>query len=275
MLAGLEAGRAAAREREAARACRYPAAAETDEKVMSQDTAPRATYDAVIILGSNIRQAGDGYRPVTYEDYDQFGMLAGEIKVIAAVVLCEHDVTDTFVFSTGTSEKTRAAFGSGVPTEAAVYSQDFLSRIGSSNRPDPTIILEDRSVHVQQPYGVYRNHPHKSVDTCGHYVCAIPHATRASALGTSSEEASGYRWHRFSGCGGCYYKIPARHIRGYNQSGVQFTTRTDTSQERGTRASRYEERQVHYSRVPSPRKLGSNAQRVAKRPSLARAGSAR
>jgi hypothetical protein len=148
VLAGLEAGRAAAREREAARACRYPAAAETDEKVMSQDTAPRATYDAVIILGSNIRQAGDGYRPVTYEDYDQFGMLAGEIKVIAAVVLCEHDVTDTFVFSTGTSEKTRAAFGSGIPTEAAVYSQDFLSRIGSSNRPDPTIILEDRSVNT-------------------------------------------------------------------------------------------------------------------------------
>ena len=242
---------------------------------MSQDTAPRATYDAVIILGSNIRQAGDGYRPVTYEDYDQFGMLAGEIKVIAAVVLCEHDVTDTFVFSTGTSEKTsriwlwRSYRSSGVqpgfPEPDRVFEPPRSDH--HSRRPF--------SKHVQQPYGVYRNHPHKSVDTCGHYVCAIPHATRASALGTSSEEASGYRWHRFSGCGGCYYKIPARHIRGYNQSGVQFTTRTDTSQERGTRASRYEERQVHYSRVPSPRKLGSNAQRVAKRPSLARAGSAR
>jgi DUF218 domain len=115
---------------------------------MSRDAAPRARWDALLILGSNIKRDGDGYRPVTYDDYDTFGMLAGEIRIIAAVILHEQSMTSTFVFSTGTSEKTKEILGPNVPSEATVYSQDFLSRIRSSNRPPPAVILEDRSVNT-------------------------------------------------------------------------------------------------------------------------------
>jgi uncharacterized SAM-binding protein YcdF (DUF218 family) len=108
----------------------------------------RAAYGAVIVLGSGIRRAGRGYRPVTYENHDKFGMVAGEIRVIAAVLLYEHDLAGTFVFSTGISERTRAALGRDVPAEAAVYSQDFLRRTRSAGRPDPVVILEDRSVNT-------------------------------------------------------------------------------------------------------------------------------
>jgi uncharacterized SAM-binding protein YcdF (DUF218 family) len=116
--------------------------------VSGQDAAPRPAYEAVIILGSNIKRTGDGYVPVTYDDYDIFGMLAGEIRIIAAVLLFEEGLADTFVFSTGISEKTRAVLGPDVPAEAAVYSQDFLRRAGSSGRPAPTVIVEDRSVNT-------------------------------------------------------------------------------------------------------------------------------
>ncbi len=113
-----------------------------------QNAAPHPAYEAVIVLGSNIKRAGDGYVPVTYDDYDIFGMLAGEIRIIAAVLLFEDNLADTFVFSTGVSEKTRATLGPDVPAEAAVYSQDFLSRASSSGRRAPTVILEDRSVNT-------------------------------------------------------------------------------------------------------------------------------
>lgn len=112
------------------------------------DGASRAAYDAAVILGSGIRRAGGGYRPVTYHDHDEFGMVAGEIRVVAAAVLYEQQLAGTFVFSTGTSEKTRAALGPGVPAEAVVYSEDFLRRTASSARPAPTVILEDRSVNT-------------------------------------------------------------------------------------------------------------------------------
>jgi uncharacterized SAM-binding protein YcdF (DUF218 family) len=105
-------------------------------------------YDAVIVLCSSIRCIGGEYQPVTYRDQDEFGMLAGQIRIVAAVVLYELNVAGTFVFSTGVSEKTRAALGPDVPTEAAVYRQDFLRRIKPSRRPAPVVIAEDRSVNT-------------------------------------------------------------------------------------------------------------------------------
>jgi uncharacterized SAM-binding protein YcdF (DUF218 family) len=120
----------------------------TSAAMSDQNAAPHPAYEAVIILGSNIKRAGDGYVPVTYGDYDIFGMLAGEIRIIAAVLLFEENLADTFVFSTGVSQKTRAVLGPDVPAEAAVYSQDFLKRARSSKRPAPTVILEDRSVNT-------------------------------------------------------------------------------------------------------------------------------
>jgi uncharacterized SAM-binding protein YcdF (DUF218 family) len=105
-------------------------------------------YDAVIVLGMNIRPTAVGFRPASYDDHDEFGMLGGEMNVIAASLLHEQQASGTFVFSTGTSKKTAAAFGPGVPTEAEVYSQDFLQRIKESAHPMPTIILEKNSVNT-------------------------------------------------------------------------------------------------------------------------------
>lgn len=115
---------------------------------MSTDANKSPSYDAVIVLGMNIRKIEAGYRPTTYHDYDEFGMLAGEMNIIAASLLFEQQQASTFVFSTGTSQKTKAAFGPDAPTEASVYSQDFLKRISGTKHPRPTIILEDRSVNT-------------------------------------------------------------------------------------------------------------------------------
>jgi uncharacterized SAM-binding protein YcdF (DUF218 family) len=75
-------------------------------------------------------------------------MLAGDMNVLAAMLLYEHGAADTFVFSTGNSEKTKAGYGPGIPTEAKVYSEDFLARIQNSARPKPTVILEEQSVNT-------------------------------------------------------------------------------------------------------------------------------
>jgi DUF218 domain len=105
-------------------------------------------YDAVIVLGMNIRKTDSGYRPTTYTDHDAYGMLAGEMNVIAATLLFGQGVTQTFLFSTGTSEKTKAAFGPDVPTEAEVYSQDFLRRLGGKPTKHLEVILENKSVNT-------------------------------------------------------------------------------------------------------------------------------
>lgn len=113
-------------------------------------------YDAVIVLGMNITPVQGGFAPTTYKDHDEYGFLAGEMNVIAAVHLYTQDITNTLVFSTGTSKKTKAAYGENAPTEASVYSADFLKRLQAyrdshpeaANLADPIIILEDRSVNT-------------------------------------------------------------------------------------------------------------------------------
>jgi hypothetical protein len=113
-------------------------------------------YDAIVVLGCNITPTTDGYVPAAYTDHDEYGMLAGEMNVLAATLLWAEDAAAAFVFSTGTSAKTIAAYGEDVPTEAEVYSKAFLTRIARmraeqpelAGKPDPVIILEDRSVNT-------------------------------------------------------------------------------------------------------------------------------
>jgi hypothetical protein len=120
---------------------------------MNQADSQDYRYDAVIVLGGNIRRTQTGYASATYTDSDQFGMLGGHIRVIAAAWMYLDRQASVFIFSTGTSEKTKAAFGPGVPTEAEIYSEEFKTLLREL-RPDhpemaqlepPTIILEDRS----------------------------------------------------------------------------------------------------------------------------------
>lgn len=113
-------------------------------------------YDAVIILGCNITPTPTGFAPTTYKDHDEYGMLAGQMNVIAATYLWQQQVSDTFLFSTGTSAKTKAAYGDNVPTEAQVYSRDFLERIQALReiKPElaqldsPHMLLEEKSVNT-------------------------------------------------------------------------------------------------------------------------------
>ncbi|HEX9153700.1 MAG TPA: YdcF family protein [Candidatus Saccharimonadales bacterium] len=124
-------------------------------------------YDAIIVLCTNIRKTADGHRPTTYADYDQYGMLAGEINIVAAVLAYERGLADTFVFSTGSSEKTKAVYGAAVPAEAAVYSAEFLARIKNTDKPMPNVILEDRSVNtysnITECYQIIRQYGWKNV----------------------------------------------------------------------------------------------------------------
>ena len=106
------------------------------------------TYDAVVVLSGGIRKTAEGFAPATYADSDGFGMMGGHLRPLAASLLYAQQVTDTFIFTTGITAKTAAALGANVPSEAAVYSQEFLSLIAGSDHPAPTIILEDRSTNT-------------------------------------------------------------------------------------------------------------------------------
>lgn len=113
-------------------------------------------YEAIVVLGCNITPTETGFAPATYADHDEHGMLAGHMNVIAATLLWAEGASNTFVFSTGTSAKTKAAYGDDAPTEAEVYSKDFLRQIKHmraedaelARKPLPAIILEDRSVNT-------------------------------------------------------------------------------------------------------------------------------
>lgn len=129
-------------------------------------------YDAVLVLGGNITRKADGsFAPSTFADSDIFGMLGGRMRVFAAVWMYLAGEADTFVFSTGTSEKTKAVYGSAVPTEAYLYSEDFKDLLHElqGSRPEikslkkPTIILEDRSKNtvgnIRECFEIIRQHP--------------------------------------------------------------------------------------------------------------------
>jgi hypothetical protein len=113
-------------------------------------------YQAIVVLGCNITLTDQGFAPTTYADHDEYGMLAGQMNVIAAALLWAEGASDTFVFSTGSSAKTKAVYGDDVPTEAEIYSKGFLTRIKQlraedsslKGKPGPTVILEDRSVNT-------------------------------------------------------------------------------------------------------------------------------
>lgn len=160
-------------------------------------------YDAVVVLGRNIRRTPGGFAPSTYQDSDEFGMLGGSIRIPAAAQLYLHSSTTTFVFSTGSSQKTKAAFGADVPTEAEVYSEAFKAEIerlraihpGMQELPPPHIILEDSSVNtvgnIRECFAIIREHPWQRVAI----MSSRDHIPRIEALcaliGTSEPVDSG------------------------------------------------------------------------------------
>jgi uncharacterized SAM-binding protein YcdF (DUF218 family) len=104
-------------------------------------------YDAVIVLSGGIRKTTAGFATTTYADDDGFGMMGGHIRVLAAVALHNQQAAETFVFTSGITAKTIHIFGPDVPSEASVYSKEFLERITPAGAA-PAVILEERSTNT-------------------------------------------------------------------------------------------------------------------------------
>jgi len=111
-------------------------------------------YDVVVVLCGGLSRTGDVYAPTSFSDSDEFGMLGATVRVLAAQKLYWQNAADTFLFSTGVSEKQIAKFGPDVPPESHVYRDHFLAGIKNDHRKSareraaPTVLVEDVSVNT-------------------------------------------------------------------------------------------------------------------------------
>ena len=136
-------------------------------------------YDCIIVLGGNIARTPEGkYIPSTYQHSDEYGMLGGHMRIIAAAWMYLEGQSDTLIFSTGTSEKTKATLGNDVPTEALVYSQEFKRLVADLREKhpellhdgEPTIILEERQEHSGQYSRVFCAYKRAWVEESCHHL---------------------------------------------------------------------------------------------------------
>jgi len=111
-------------------------------------------FDAVIVLcGSIARDPSGTFVPTSYDDSDDYGMLGGAMRVIAAALLYVNRRSSTFVFSAGKSEKTIARLGPDVPAEAGIYRSYFqrmVRELSKAHLDPPTLLLEDRTPNTVQ-----------------------------------------------------------------------------------------------------------------------------
>lgn len=117
----------------------------------------RATsYEAVIVLCGGLAKHGRNFVPTSFANSDAYGMLGGNIRVVAAACLYATNVATTFVFSTGTSQKRRDQFGEHSPPEARIYANYFnhliqqppFSTLQQAPLQKPTIVLETESYNT-------------------------------------------------------------------------------------------------------------------------------
>lgn len=115
-------------------------------------------FDAIAVLcGGLIKHELSGrYLPTDYCHSDQFGMLGGKTRVIAAIRGYFKGLSNRFIFSTGVSEKSKVQFSPTIPPpEAMVYAALFMNVIEKVKRrthypklkdlPNPEITLETAS----------------------------------------------------------------------------------------------------------------------------------
>ncbi|HSX29633.1 MAG TPA: YdcF family protein [Candidatus Saccharimonadales bacterium] len=111
-------------------------------------------YNVVIVLCGGLSKTAGVYAPTSFSDSDEFGMLGATVRVRAAQELYWRGVADTFLFSTGVSEKQIAKFGPNVPPESHIYRDYFLAGIKNDHRklahepPAPKVLVEDASVNT-------------------------------------------------------------------------------------------------------------------------------
>lgn len=111
-------------------------------------------FDVIAVQSAGLRRLDDGtYRTTLYTDRDDFGMLGGFVRVLAAEELFWQKPDLPFVFCNGKSAKQIAKFGPNVPTDAEIHEEQFVQDILRDQRhtlttPQPTTFLENTSVNT-------------------------------------------------------------------------------------------------------------------------------
>ncbi len=118
--------------------------------------------DVITVQSGGLRKSGDNtYASTLYTDVDDFGMLGGFVRVLAAEELYWRDPATPFIFCNGKSAKQIAKFGPDVPTDAEIYAEEFRQGVvqdargqtREANLPEPKILLEDTSVNTVESIG--------------------------------------------------------------------------------------------------------------------------
>lgn len=117
---------------------------------MSETLGSPSNIDIVLCAGTH--KVGDVYMPTTYEQGDGFGMLGGEMRVLAAVARAQAGLSERVLFSGGKSKKGNAGRGGAhvpAPAAAAVYGSQFsdIMRTETDLLPiqQPTVLLDTHS----------------------------------------------------------------------------------------------------------------------------------
>lgn len=121
-----------------------------------------AELDVITVQSAGLRKTDEGaYAPTLYNDGDDFGMLGGHMRVLAAQELYWEQPAIPFVFCNGKSAKQIAKFGPDVPSDAEIYAAAFEQGVRNDPRahsPGATplnldIFLEDTSVNTVASIG--------------------------------------------------------------------------------------------------------------------------
>jgi len=113
--------------------------------------------DVITVQSAGLRKLPDGtYASTLYTDTDDFGMLGGFVRALAAQELYWQRPAVPFVFCNGKSAKQIAKFGPDVPTDAEIYAKEFQEGIDGDEREQtqaPQILLENTSVNTVASIG--------------------------------------------------------------------------------------------------------------------------
>jgi uncharacterized SAM-binding protein YcdF (DUF218 family) len=117
-------------------------------------------YDAVVVLGANVKKVGDRYAPTDLRSPTEMGLAGGGMRIAASTELYLHHQAKRFVFSGGQSPRAVKKYGPDIPPEARIYGDQFERVLaGLQKRSDfaerfqqletPEVGYEDRSQNTE------------------------------------------------------------------------------------------------------------------------------
>ena len=114
--------------------------------------------DTDVVLCGGTYKYGDMYLATTFQHEDEFGMLGGEMRVLAAVARAQRGLCRNILFAGGKSIKGAAMRGGEhvpAPPSAAAYAAQFANMLEAAESlaeesddsvvPEPTIILDTKT----------------------------------------------------------------------------------------------------------------------------------